>query len=159
MTARAKYDAWVSQSRIYPDLDDAKERYVDIARDIGWDGDVSSKGGNGPMGGVKVSTMAPLDEGRLEGQGEGSSKLHDAVIDGDISMARKLISQDGVPVDTRDEYVRPSSHLGLDVHGKGDRADEIGVDITPYSSGPGECRNGQTPPQFGSRPSIKGQST
>lgn len=106
MTARAKYDAWVSQSKRYPDIEDAKDRYITIAREIGWDGDVSSKGGNGPMGGVKVSTMAPLE---VEGNGERSSRLHDAVIDGDTKLARSLIENGGVPVDTRDEYV----HLTL----------------------------------------------
>lgn len=117
MTARAKYDAWVSQSKTYSsDLEAAKERYISIAREIGWDGDVSSKSNSsGPMGGVRVSTMAPPDEevgkgkGNGDGNGEGSSKLHDAVIDGDVEMVKKLIKEEKVPVDTRDEYV--SQHL------------------------------------------------
>lgn len=126
MAARAKYDAWVQQSKTYPELDDARERYIDIARDIGWDGDVSSSGSSGPMGGVRVSTMAPPAE---EG-GEGSSKLHDAVIDGDVKAVRRLLKEEGVSVDSRDEYVStlPAVVVVKAVGG----TNGIGIDITSY---------------------------
>lgn len=131
MTARAKHDAWVNQAKLYSsDLSSAKERYISIARDIGWDGDVSASSSSGPMGGVKVSTMAPLEVDRDTGAGSGSSKLHDAVIDGDERVVRTLIEDERVPVDSRDEYV--SSVLDI-LASRVSEADEVGLDITSYS--------------------------
>lgn len=55
MTARAKYDAWAEQFRIRPDKDGAKERYMEIAAELGFEKDGKTGGGGR---GVKVSTMA-----------------------------------------------------------------------------------------------------
>lgn len=108
MASRAKYDAWNSQAGKYADdVDGAKGRYIEIAREMGWEGAESGSSSSGPMGGVRVSTMAAPEE---EGSGEpnGTSKLHDAVIDADESLVRRLVKE-GEHVDTRDQYVRNPS--------------------------------------------------
>jgi hypothetical protein len=99
MQARAKHDAWVAQAQKYADDEEgAKARYIEIAKDLGWEGGKSGSGG--AMGGVRVSMMA-----QDEGEGSGStSKLHEAVLDGQIKEVERLLSA-GAGVDSRDAYV------------------------------------------------------
>ena len=104
MQARAKHDAWLAQSQKYAEVDNAKERYIELAKEIGWEGGTSGSGG--ALGGVKVSVMA-----QEEGEGE-SSKLHEAVIDGKVEEVERLVRA-GTSVDTKDEYVsRPRPQTG-----------------------------------------------
>jgi hypothetical protein len=98
MQARAKHDAWVTQSQKYTEVEEAKGRYIELAKEIGWEGGKSGSGG--AMGGVKVSVMAQEE---VEGEGE-SSKLHEAVIDGRVEEVERLV-KGGTSVDSKDEYV------------------------------------------------------
>lgn len=98
MQARAKHDAWVTQSQKYSEVEEAKSRYIDLAKEIGWEGGKSGQGG--AMGGVKVSMMAQdpsVDEG-----GE-TSELHEAVIDGKVEEVERLV-KGGNDVNLKDEY-------------------------------------------------------
>lgn len=105
MAARAKHDAWVAQAaRFSDDTDGAKARYIEIAKELGWEGGKAGASGSGALGGVRVSTMAPPEDPDA-GEASGSSRLHDAVIDGDEARVRRII-QEGEKVDVRDEYVR-----------------------------------------------------
>jgi acyl-CoA-binding protein len=85
MTGRAKWDAWSAAGKTYHDGADAENRYLAIARSLGWEKETTgaresksdeidldnisdddnssggSDGGGGPMGGT-VSSMASLHE-------------------------------------------------------------------------------------------------
>jgi hypothetical protein len=99
MQARAKHDAWVSEAQKYVnDVEEAKGRYIEIAKGLGWEGGKSGSGG--AMGGVKVSMMAPEEIG---GEGE-SSKLHEAVIDEKGDEIERIVKS-GIGVNAKDEYV------------------------------------------------------
>lgn len=99
--ARAKHDAWVAQAQKYSqDPEEAKSRYIEIAKELGWEGGKSGSGG--AMGGVRVSTMAPPEED--QGGGGEISKLHEAVLDGKVQEVELLLSG-GAGVDGIDEYV------------------------------------------------------
>jgi hypothetical protein len=101
MQARAKHDAWVAQAYNYAqDPEEAKGRYIEIAKELGWEGGKSGSGG--AMGGVRVSTMAPPEEN--QGAGGEVSKLHEAVLDGQVQEVERLLSG-GAGVDSIDEYV------------------------------------------------------
>lgn len=100
MAARAKHDAWVTQSQKYSDVEEAKGRYIEIAKEIGWEGGKSGSGG--AMGGVKVSVMAK--EEATPGDEVGTSELHEAVIDGRAEEVERLVKA-GSDVDSKDEYV------------------------------------------------------
>lgn len=101
MAARAKHDAWVLEAGKHADdVEGAKARYIEIAKEIGWEGGKSGSGG--AMGGVRVSMMASEEE-KL-GESSGTSGLHDAVIDGDQGRVRRIVKE-GSDVNGRDEYV------------------------------------------------------
>jgi acyl-CoA-binding protein len=53
-TARAKYDAWVEQHSEHPEAGDARERYMEIAEELGWKRDSKAPKGMG----VSVSMMS-----------------------------------------------------------------------------------------------------
>jgi hypothetical protein len=105
MQARAKHDAWVTQSQKHSEVEEAKSRYIELAKEIGWEGGKSGQGG--AMGGVKVSTMA---QDSVDEEGE-TSELHEAVIDGKVEEVERLI-KGGSDVDPKDEYVRLSMCFG-----------------------------------------------
>jgi hypothetical protein len=98
--ARAKHDAWVAQSKKYNDIEEVKGRYIEIAKELGWEGGKSGSGG--AMGGVKVSVMA--QEENVSGREAGTSKLHEAVIDGTEEEVVDLVGA-GTSVNSKDEYV------------------------------------------------------
>ena len=106
MQARAKHDAWVTQSQKHSEVEGAKSRYIELAKEIGWEGGKSGQGG--AMGGVKVSTMA--QDTSVDEEGE-MSELHEAVIDGKVEEVERLV-KGGSDVDSKDEYVRPSMCFG-----------------------------------------------
>jgi hypothetical protein len=106
MQARAKHDAWVTQSQKHSEVEEAKGRYIELAKEIGWEGGKSGQGG--AMGGVKVSTMAQDTSVNEEGE---TSELHEAVIDGKVEEVERLVKGGG-DVDSKDEYVRPSMCFG-----------------------------------------------
>jgi hypothetical protein len=98
MQARAKHDAWVTQSKKYAnDTEDARERYMEIAKELGWEGGDSSSGS--AIGGIRVSMMA-----QEEVPAGASSELHDAVIEGRAEEVERLVKS-GMDVDSRDNYV------------------------------------------------------
>jgi hypothetical protein len=105
MQARAKHDAWVTQSQKHSEVEPAKSRYIELAKEIGWEGGKSGQGG--AMGGVKVSTMA---QESVDEEGE-MSELHEAVIDGKVEEVERLV-KGGSDVDSKDQYVRPSMCFG-----------------------------------------------
>ncbi|WVQ93346.1 hypothetical protein IAU59_000414 [Kwoniella sp. CBS 9459] len=137
--SRAKYDAWSAQYQKYAatgatGLNNARDRYVTIAKSAGWDGHVdhdsdddevdlenlddpaalgeglqSKKGDNG-MGGVKVSVMS---EG-LVGQETTSSPIHDAVVARSIKHIQQILDRDRDSVNRKDEYGYTPLHLAAD---------------------------------------------
>ncbi|RSH95391.1 hypothetical protein EHS25_000478 [Saitozyma podzolica] len=125
---RAKFDAWVTESAKYgaDRVGQARERYVALARGVGWTGqslgaieeDVDldrlddepetgrkERSGNGTGRGVKVSVMA-------EGPDE-RGPIHDAVIDNDLDLVQSLLRKDKALTRTRDEMVRTPSMRSL----------------------------------------------
>jgi hypothetical protein len=69
--AKAKYDAWAAASTKYPEMDDARARYVEIAESIGFDA-ASSSASDGKAGmGPSVSVMTAEDEGWVQRKTEG----------------------------------------------------------------------------------------
>ncbi|WRT68912.1 uncharacterized protein IL334_005894 [Kwoniella shivajii] len=134
-TPRAKYDAWVAQLSKYASagengINAARDRYVVIAKEIGWSGDNDDdeevdlenldtepsairkdKGKSqqdNPIGGVKVSVMS--EEGE---QGDTNSPLHDAVIANRLEEVRALIKK-GYIINDKDEFGYTPLHLAAD---------------------------------------------
>ena len=126
MSGRAKWDAWNSASKKYASVDDAENRYIDIAKSLGWvqgtatetssptehsdPGDIwdddsqTTQGGHasGGMGGT-VSTMmvsaADVDE-----------SLHGFAVSNDITALSELFQiHPEMDVNQFDEFVRLSN--------------------------------------------------
>ena len=114
MTARAKWDAWTSAGKKYTQPKDAQERYLQLAKGLGWseetvvlselsiedDGRPSSQAGpvSGGMGGA-VSTMASARE-------EPDRTIHGLAVSDDVSgLTRLLEMQPETDIDGRDEFV------------------------------------------------------
>lgn len=110
MTARAKHDAW---QRIGEELggssvnsrDEARSRYIALARSLGYQSLDAGQRRNGAQGMVAVSTMAS-DEPE-----ESRSELHALAIAGDVQGIRRLAPRD---VDVRDAHGFTALHLAAD---------------------------------------------
>lgn len=103
MTGRAKWDAWDAAGKKYSGGTGAESRYLEIARDLGWQPGVSSNkskesddesdsssesGGGGSSGmGVVVSSMAAPET-------ETDNSTHGLAIAGDADKLETLISLD-----------------------------------------------------------------
>ncbi|CAK9786803.1 ankyrin [Cutaneotrichosporon oleaginosum] len=120
--ARHKYDAWARIATAFGGRpDDAKARYVEVARGAGWMGNASpgaeaGEGGvevevkkkSGGMGfGPSVSVME-----REEGEEGPGSALHDAASEGDVAALDKLLERNNVNI--KDEYGFTPLHLAAD---------------------------------------------
>ena len=127
MTGRAKWDVWSNTQKVYHDRKaDAENRYLEIARGLGWvpgttsgaepetssdepdevwDEELamkvsSSSGGEGGMG-TFVSSMT-----RPTAQGGEAESLHKLAIDGDaLGVSRFLKENPLMDVNERDEFV------------------------------------------------------
>lgn len=103
MTGRAKWDAWDAAGKQYSGGTGAETRYLEIARDLGWQPGVfvsesnesddesdssGDSGGGGSSGlGVVVSSMA-------EPETETDNSIHGLAIAGDANKLENLISLD-----------------------------------------------------------------
>jgi len=128
MTGRAKWDAWSNTQKTYHDRKaDAENRYLDIARELGWvpgaaafqtvvdaqpetsadeiwDDELamkvsSSSCGGGSMGAFVSAVIRPTAQG-------GEETLHKLAIDGDaLEVSRFLKANPLMDIDERDEFV------------------------------------------------------
>lgn len=99
MTGRAKWDAWDAVGKRYTDGAEAEGRYLEIARDLGWQPGVSpgksdeesdsssEERGDASGMGVAVSSMAAPET-------EIDNTLHGLAIAGDVNNLETLISLD-----------------------------------------------------------------
>ncbi|RXK37128.1 hypothetical protein M231_05579 [Tremella mesenterica] len=100
---RAKHDAWLAQSTKYEIPDDARVRYIELAKGLGWDGAKVSAGWR------NVSVMTVEDE-PVAGP---SGTIHDAVIDNDLDKVRELVNQPDL-VSQVGEFGYTPLHLAAD---------------------------------------------
>ncbi|KAJ3763058.1 ankyrin repeat-containing domain protein [Lentinula raphanica] len=133
MTGRAKWDAWNAAGKQYTNGQDAENRYLKTARDLGWqpgaqtvskgseettdndiwdlDSDSKDQGGGGGGGsgmGVSVSSMAAPETAS-------DNTLHDLAIAGDLNKLETLVSLDpDVDLNALDEFGYTSLHLACD---------------------------------------------
>ncbi|EAL20326.1 hypothetical protein CNBF1370 [Cryptococcus deneoformans B-3501A] len=133
-TNRAKHDAWDSVSRKYLHLNSvpnqtkamAQGRYVEIAKQVGWDGVIqeeneidlerlsdsgSEDGKDGNEGAKdgwrKVSVMQGED-------GLDNDPIHDAVVADSLQAAKELAEGDSSLINSRDEFGYTPLHLAAD---------------------------------------------
>ncbi|WWC91352.1 uncharacterized protein L201_006295 [Kwoniella dendrophila CBS 6074] len=138
---RAKYDSWAFQYTKYSSQSSGQKsacrRYIEIAKQIGWTGNIreyededidlenldddpaedqrqiqGKSGNDNPIGGVKVSVMSGED-----GEQDALSTihpLHQAVSDNDVSQVEKLIKQNMDDINLRDEFGYTPLHLAAD---------------------------------------------
>lgn len=114
MTARAKWDAWAQMAKDYEGrAQDAEERYLEIARGLGWkegvsmlpsessSGDDAESRGSGTGMGVSVSVLsAPA----LEADEAGT--LHGIVVENDLDALSALVEANPtIDLNAKDEYV------------------------------------------------------
>lgn len=119
MTGRAKWDAWAQAGKDYTGrAGDAEERYLEIARGMGWvagevpnsenngkgkevaDGEESSRGDGTGMG-ISVSKMA------VEGGEESASELHRLAVEDDaFGLLNYIDATPELDVNAKDEFVR-----------------------------------------------------
>ncbi|KIK70886.1 hypothetical protein GYMLUDRAFT_32961 [Collybiopsis luxurians FD-317 M1] len=130
MTGRAKWDAWDAAGKRYHSVAEAENRYLEIARDLGWqpgltgspkneneaedediwdDSDsVKSHGGGGGGLGVSVSSMAAPET-------ETDDSLHGLAIAGDVQKLENLISlHPEINLNALDEFGYTPLHLACD---------------------------------------------
>jgi len=124
MTGRAKWDAWDAAGKKYSGGTGAESRYLEIARDLGWQPGVSSNkskesddesdsssesGGGGSSGmGVVVSSMAAPET-------ETDSSTHGLAIAGDADKLETLISLDkDIDLNALDDFGYTPLHLACD---------------------------------------------
>nr|XP_018259034.1 uncharacterized protein I303_08577 [Kwoniella dejecticola CBS 10117]OBR81192.1 hypothetical protein I303_08577 [Kwoniella dejecticola CBS 10117] len=134
---RAKHDAWAAQHAKYSPkhkegIEMARQRYMAIAKQIGWNGDgeededevdlenlddspfdmaKQDKGkikADNPIGGVKVSVMSGEEEM------ESANPLHDAVSENDIPGVQALLRADSAAINSKDAYGFTPLHLSAD---------------------------------------------
>ena len=115
LTGRAKWDAWMLAAQSYEGRpSEAENRYLDIARSLGWkEGSSAATGGDGETDGqeergggtgmgVSVSIISPPT---LEGTSD-SSELHGYAMRDDVAALSALFSAGKcADIDVRDEYV------------------------------------------------------
>ncbi|WVQ75397.1 hypothetical protein IAR50_005017 [Cryptococcus sp. DSM 104548] len=142
--ARAKYDAWLSAHKKYTSLDiepaeaqaRAQGRYVDIAKQVGWDGVIREeddidlenlsdseddeaeertaedpKDGSGKDGWRSVSVMEGAGQKSAD---ESQSPIHDAVSTDDLVEVRKILQNDKGLVNVVDEFGYTPLHIAAD---------------------------------------------
>ncbi|KAG5342168.1 hypothetical protein C0989_005349 [Termitomyces sp. Mn162] len=126
MTGRAKWDAWNSASKNYTSVDDAENRYLDIAKSLGWvegtatvpsqteqsdpdsiwDDDSQTTQGGGASGGMggTVSTM-------MISAADTDESLHGLAVSNDITALSELFqNHPEMDVNQFDEFVRYRIH-------------------------------------------------
>lgn len=127
---RMKWDAWESAGKRYKTVQEAEDRYIVLAKELGWDGtfasaeadsESSSTNGNkatedgeediwdrgdepqrsGTRGlGVSVSSVSRPEEDAVD------LSLHGLVVDGDASQLKEWLRIPGIDINEADEYVR-----------------------------------------------------
>jgi len=132
MTGRSKWDAWNSTGKKVASGQDAEQRYLEIARSLGWsegavaepphaqkeeikwdsdDSDSSTSKGSGGGLGTAVSTMAPPQQE----EDDGSLHFHALNSTNDISgIALLLKEQPDIDLNARDEFGYTALHLASD---------------------------------------------
>jgi hypothetical protein len=123
MTGRAKWDAWKSTQETYDGGEKAEDRYLDIARSLGWVEDAmpsnekfpSSRGSgagiwdddstvpqrSGNQMGKSVSAMVPPPEATDK------STMHDLSVSDDAAgLTSFLLEHPATDINERDQFVR-----------------------------------------------------
>ncbi|WVW79049.1 hypothetical protein I302_101012 [Kwoniella bestiolae CBS 10118] len=131
---RAKYDAWAAQHTKYSAMTDgqisASQRYIEIAVQIGWSGDIDEEDvdlenlddepvkstgqerRDNPIGGVKVSVMSEEQE---ENKDEDETHpMHRAVAENNVQKVEELVKEDPSLIDLKDEFGYTPLHLAAD---------------------------------------------
>ncbi|KAF8527876.1 ankyrin repeat-containing domain protein [Hysterangium stoloniferum] len=125
-TGRAKWDAWhkLGSENDHTDVEVWQQRYVDIARSLGWEpnphpavaanehqDEESSNGGGGGMGvSVSVISRLPLDEPE-----DDESTLHACALSNDATQLTSfLASHPDIDVNALDDYGYTALHLAAD---------------------------------------------
>lgn len=127
-TGRAKWDAWMREAQSYEGRpSDAENRYLDIARSLGWtegssaapgadgetDGQEESGGGGGSGSGMGIS-VSVISPPTLEDASD-SSELHGYAMTDDVAALSALFSAGKcADIDVRDEYGYTALHLAAD---------------------------------------------
>ncbi|OWZ53687.1 hypothetical protein J010_03886 [Cryptococcus neoformans] len=136
-TNRAKHDAWNSVSTKYFHLNSvphqtiamAQGRYVEIAKQVGWDGAIqeedeidlerlsdseSEDGKDGHEGAKDGWRKVSVMQGEDGLDDEGTSPIHDAVTADSLQAVKKLIEGDSSLINSRDEFGYTPLHLAAD---------------------------------------------
>jgi len=102
MTGRAKWDAWTAAGNTCTTKTDAENRYLEIARSLGWtqgvtqelEGATGSSGESGGFG-TSVSAMARPED-------DNDTSLHGLAVSNDLQGLKELLEREP-NVDVRDE--------------------------------------------------------
>ncbi|KAL4069688.1 acyl CoA binding protein-domain-containing protein [Scleroderma yunnanense] len=135
MTGRAKWDAWSNTHKTYHDRRaDAENRYLDIARELGWVPGAASSSGAQPdassdevwddeldikvssssNGGAGMGTFVSALVRPTTGDGE-TETLQKLAIDGDaLEVSRFLEANPLMDINERDEFGYTALHLACD---------------------------------------------
>ncbi|KAL4070864.1 acyl CoA binding protein-domain-containing protein [Scleroderma citrinum] len=116
MTGRAKWDAWSNTHKTYHDRRaDAENRYLDIARELGWvPGAASSSVSSSSNGGAGMGTFVSALVRPTTGDGE-TETLQKLAIDGDaLEVSRFLEANPLMDINERDEFGYTALHLACD---------------------------------------------
>jgi len=110
MTGRAKWDAWNSAGQKYPNGAEVEQRYLEIARDLGWSPGVAVQNsditdeeneiqgdGIGGMGNT-VSVMS-IDPDELD------HTVHGLAIADNVTELKEMLNKPDIDVNTKDEFV------------------------------------------------------
>lgn len=112
ITGRAKWDAWDEIGKRFAQSgpEAAEERYIEIAKSLGWggntgepsnDGDSTGSGGMRGMGVSVSSAVKPPEE-----KGE---DIHSLAVSGNFSKLALLLDDPQVDVNERDQFVSTSA--------------------------------------------------
>lgn len=111
ITGRAKWDAWDEIGKRFTSsgLEAAEERYVEIAKSLGWEGDHTagtaseekhdSEGSSSGGMGVSVSSATKPPE-------ENGEDIHSLAVSGNFPKLALLLNDPQLDVNERDQFVR-----------------------------------------------------
>ncbi|KAG7563038.1 hypothetical protein FFLO_01470 [Filobasidium floriforme] len=106
---KAKWNAWKAQGEKYgEDAQGAKEKYIEISEEIGYQVGKTSKGG---VGGVVVSSMSRTD---MDSEEELHEPVHARAMDGDIQALTDILKSDGDLINSQDEFGMSPLHYAAD---------------------------------------------
>lgn len=139
MTGRAKWDAWAATGSKYTTPEDAEKRYIEIAKELGWDEAAAEPSGpskeredvpddellDSDEESAKPSSRKPREKSQDGSGGLGVSvssmarpqevvdnSIHGITVGGDVGKLKSLLeSNPNINVNEKDQYVRPPYFL------------------------------------------------